>query len=134
MRAGLAITQEETIRTRADNHRDRKCRGQRTQEVPGVHYDSDRPVSPDACPSGTREVTSVVFSEHSAGRCSPGTGHRFRNTEQPEPPPRGTGNTESSMKDTGNSGRKRGQSDHVSLHLTPFTWQEVTRVLNTHMK
>jgi len=26
MRAGLAITQEETIRTRADKHRDRKCR------------------------------------------------------------------------------------------------------------
>jgi len=26
MRAGLAITQEETIRNRADNHRDRKCR------------------------------------------------------------------------------------------------------------
>jgi len=26
MRAGLAITQLETIRTRADNHRDRKCR------------------------------------------------------------------------------------------------------------
>jgi len=25
-RAGLAITQEETIRDRADNHRDRKCR------------------------------------------------------------------------------------------------------------
>jgi len=26
MRAGRAITQEETIRDRADNHRDRKCR------------------------------------------------------------------------------------------------------------
>jgi len=26
MRAGLAITQVETIRNRADNHRDRKCR------------------------------------------------------------------------------------------------------------
>jgi len=26
MRAGLAITQEETIRDKADNHRDRKCR------------------------------------------------------------------------------------------------------------
>jgi len=26
MRAGPATTQEETIRTRADNHRDRKCR------------------------------------------------------------------------------------------------------------
>jgi len=26
MRAGLAITQEEPIRNRADDHRDRKCR------------------------------------------------------------------------------------------------------------
>jgi len=26
IRAGLAITQKETIRDRADNHRDRKCR------------------------------------------------------------------------------------------------------------
>jgi len=26
MRAGLAITQEETTRNRADNHRERKCR------------------------------------------------------------------------------------------------------------
>jgi len=33
MRAGLAITQQEPIRNRADNHRDRKSRKQRTRET-----------------------------------------------------------------------------------------------------
>ncbi|TNN61478.1 Arf-GAP with Rho-GAP domain, ANK repeat and PH domain-containing protein 1 [Liparis tanakae] len=37
MRAEPAITQEETIRTRADNHRDRKCRETETRETGGVY-------------------------------------------------------------------------------------------------
>jgi len=36
MRAGLAITQEESIRDRAANHRDRKCRETRGHERRGL--------------------------------------------------------------------------------------------------